>query len=143
MSQRSKFVIQPFKHNQQMDEDYANRTWQTLHDAISEIHKQNASGLSFEELYRNAYNMVLHKFGDKLYQGLSDTITSHLKTVAEQVASVSMRYAVSASRVPVASARAPFESAAFWSASAFSCALVSRAVWAVSGISGGLGCGRW
>ena len=87
MSQRSKFVIQPFKHNQQMDEDYANRTWQTLHDAISEIHKQNASGLSFEELYRNAYNMVLHKFGDKLYQGLSDTITSHLKTVAEQVAS--------------------------------------------------------
>ena len=30
----SKFVIQPFKHNQQMDEDYANRTWQTLHDAI-------------------------------------------------------------------------------------------------------------
>jgi hypothetical protein len=61
MAQRSKFQIQPFKHNQQMDEDYANRTWQTLHDAIREIHRQNASGLSFEELYRNAYNMVLHK----------------------------------------------------------------------------------
>ena len=44
-----------------MDEDFANRTWQTLHDAIREIHRQNASGLSFEELYRNAYNMVLHK----------------------------------------------------------------------------------
>jgi len=49
---RGKFVIQPFKHNQAMDEDYANRTWQTLHDAIHEIHRQNASGLSFEELYR-------------------------------------------------------------------------------------------
>ena len=61
MAQRSKFVIQPFKHTQQMDEDFANRTWQTLHDAIREIHRQNASGLSFEELYRNAYNMVLHK----------------------------------------------------------------------------------
>ena len=85
MSQRSKFVIQPFKHNQQMDEDYANRTWQTLHDAISEIHKQNASGLSFEELYRNAYNMVLHKFGDKLYSGLTETITKHLQTVAAEV----------------------------------------------------------
>ena len=85
MSQRSKFVIQPFKHNQQMDEDYANRTWQTLHDAISEIHKQNASGLSFEELYRNAYNMVLHKFGDKLYSGLTQTITKHLQTVAAEV----------------------------------------------------------
>ena len=82
---RAKFVIQPFKHNQQMDEEYANKTWQTLHNAIHEIHKQNASGLSFEELYRNAYNMVLHKFGDKLYQGLSDTITAHLRTVAEHV----------------------------------------------------------
>jgi len=69
-----------------MDEDYANRTWQTLHDAIHEIHRQNASGLSFEELYRNAYNMVLHKFGDKLYNGLSDTITRHLQSVAIQVA---------------------------------------------------------
>jgi len=86
-SGRAKFVIQPFKHNQQMDEEYANKTWQTLHNAIHEIHKQNASGLSFEELYRNAYNMVLHKFGDKLYQGLTDTITAHLKTVAEEVQS--------------------------------------------------------
>ena len=62
MAQRAtRFVIQPFKHAQTMDEDFANRTWQTLHDAIREIHRQNASGLSFEELYRNAYNMVLHK----------------------------------------------------------------------------------
>jgi|TARA_B100000519_G_scaffold186662_1_gene182818 cullin 3 len=85
MQQRSKFVIQPFKHNQAMDEDYANRTWQTLHDAIREIHRQNASGLSFEELYRNAYNMVLHKFGDKLYQGLESTITKHLQAVAKEI----------------------------------------------------------
>ena len=64
MQKPSRFVIQPFKHSQQMDEDYANRTWETLHDAIREIHRQNASGLSFEELYRNAYNMVLHKCVD-------------------------------------------------------------------------------
>ena len=89
---RAKFVIQPFKHNQQMDEEYANKTWQTLHNAIHEIHKQNASGLSFEELYRNAYNMVLHKFGDKLYQGLSDTITAHLRTVADHVQVCAARY---------------------------------------------------
>ena len=82
---RAKFVIQPFKHTQQMDEDFANRTWQTLHDAIREIHRQNASGLSFEELYRNAYNMVLHKFGDKLYQGLESTITKHLQAVAKEI----------------------------------------------------------
>ena len=86
MAQKSKFIIKPFQHNVQMDEEYANRTWQTLHEAIREIHRQNASGLSFEELYRNAYNMVLHKFGDKLYNGLSDTITRHLQAVAGQVA---------------------------------------------------------
>ena len=47
MQKASKFVIQPFKHSLAMDEDYANKTWQTLHDAIHEIHRQNASGLSF------------------------------------------------------------------------------------------------
>jgi cullin 3 len=82
---RTKFVIPPFRQSQAMDEDYANRTWQTLHNAIQEIHRQNASGLSFEELYRNAYNMVLHKFGDKLYNGLVETITLHLRTVAAEV----------------------------------------------------------
>ena len=29
-----------------------------LKEAIHEINHRNASGLSFEELYRNAYNMV-------------------------------------------------------------------------------------
>lgn len=89
MANRSKFVIQPFKHNQQMDEEYANKTWKTLHDAIHEIHRQNASGLSFEELYRNAYNMVLHKFGDKLYSGLAETVTTHLRGVAAEIQGVS------------------------------------------------------
>ena len=84
MAQRSKLIL-PFKQSQQMDEEYANGIWQTLHDAIGQIHRQDASGLSFEELYRNAYNMVLHKFGDKLYNGLSDTITAHLRTVAQDV----------------------------------------------------------
>ncbi|GJT95822.1 cullin 3 [Tanacetum coccineum] len=31
---------------------------------------------------RNAYNMVLHKFGEKLYSGLVSTMTSHLKEIA-------------------------------------------------------------
>lgn len=83
---KPKFVIQPFKHNIQMDSDYADKTWNTLKKAIHEIHKQNASGLSFEELYRNAYNMVLHKYGDKLYTGLRDTVTEHLQSIAEHIA---------------------------------------------------------
>ena len=70
-----------------IDPNFGDNAWKLLKKAILEIFNQNASGLSFEELYRTAYNMVLHKFGDKLYQGLTDTITAHLKTVAEQVQS--------------------------------------------------------
>lgn len=42
--------------------------------AIGEIHNKNASLLSFEELYRNAYNLVLHKHGDLLYQGVEGSV---------------------------------------------------------------------
>ena len=55
--------------------------WDRLAQAIREIHKKNASILSFEELYRNAYNMVLHKNGDKLYNGVREIITQRLEEV--------------------------------------------------------------
>ena len=61
-----------------MDERYVNNIWQLLKNAIQEIQKKNNSGLSFEELYRNAYTMVLHKHGEKLYTGLRDVVTEHL-----------------------------------------------------------------
>ena len=59
-----------------------NDNWDRLAQAIREIHKKNASILSFEELYRNAYNMVLHKNGDKLYNGVREVIAQHLEEVA-------------------------------------------------------------
>ncbi|XP_010257125.1 PREDICTED: cullin-3A-like isoform X2 [Nelumbo nucifera] len=34
---------------------------------------------------RNAYNMVLHKFGEKLYSGLVTTMTSHLKEISKSI----------------------------------------------------------
>lgn len=61
-----------------MDEKYVNVIWQMLKNAIQEIQKKNNSGLSFEELYRNAYTMVLNKFGEKLYTGLKEVVTEHL-----------------------------------------------------------------
>lgn len=42
-------------------------TWTTLKNAFVEIHTKNASVLSFEELYRNAYKIVLKKKGEDLY----------------------------------------------------------------------------
>ena len=68
-----------------MDTAGAERVWQELARAIGEIYKKNASSLSFEELYRKAYNLVLHKYGSILYTGVADTITAHLSKVAEGV----------------------------------------------------------
>lgn len=44
-----------------------NSTWHVLETAFREIHTKNASALSFEELYRNAYKIVLKKKGEELY----------------------------------------------------------------------------
>lgn len=63
-----------------MDEKYVQQTWDLLKRAIQEIQRKNNSGLSFEELYRNAYTMVLHKHGDKLYSGLKQVVVEHLQT---------------------------------------------------------------
>jgi cullin 3 len=35
--------------------------------------------------FRNAYNMVLHKYGEKLYSGLVTTMTSHLSGISKLV----------------------------------------------------------
>jgi cullin 3 len=61
-----------------MDEKYVLSIWTLLKNAIQEIQKKNNSGLSFEELYRNAYTMVLHKHGERLYTGLRDVVKDHL-----------------------------------------------------------------
>lgn len=63
-----------------MDEKYVENIWALLKNAIQEIQKKNNSGLSFEELYRNAYTMVLHKHGERLYTGLKEVVTQHLET---------------------------------------------------------------
>ena len=62
-----------------MDEKFVASIWDLLKKAIQEIQKKNNGGLSFEELYRNAYTMVLHKHGEKLYNGLREVVTEHLR----------------------------------------------------------------
>lgn len=62
-----------------MDEKFVESIWSLLKNAIQEIQKKNNSGLSFEELYRNAYTMVLHKHGERLYNGLKEVVSLHLQ----------------------------------------------------------------
>jgi len=73
-----------------MDDRYVTSIWDLLRRAIQEIQKKNNGGLSFEELYRNAYTMVLHKHGEKLYNGLTEVVTDHLKNTVRPAILASM-----------------------------------------------------
>ena len=42
--------------------------WASLASALREIHTKNSSELSFEQLYRTAYKLVLKKRGESLYE---------------------------------------------------------------------------
>jgi len=67
-----------------MDEKYVAEIWNLLQNAIQEIQRKNNSGLSFEELYRNAYTMVLHKYGERLYNGVKKVVSDHLTDKVQQ-----------------------------------------------------------
>lgn len=87
MSRRgsNRFVISSFPQPTQLEPDFAKTTWSRLRDAISEINNRNTSNLSFEQLYRFSYNMVLHRHGDVLYDGLVNLLTTHLAGVATEI----------------------------------------------------------
>lgn len=83
---KRKFTIKSFRQHSTMDRTKANEIWEKLSIAIDEIHSRNASQLSFEELYRHAYNLVLHKHGLILYEGVTNKITTHLLEIAKVLA---------------------------------------------------------
>ncbi|CAG0898993.1 unnamed protein product, partial [Cyprideis torosa] len=75
-----------------MDERYVENIWNLLKNAIQAIQRKNSNGLSFEELYRNAYTMVLHKHGERLYAGLKEVVQTHLETKVRQEVLDSLHY---------------------------------------------------
>lgn len=85
MSRSTKGTLRPYIPVVAVQHGFLAKTLDLLESAIKEIQNKNASGLSFEVLYRNAYNLVLHKNGDKLYSRLIEVLSSHLKTVAQRI----------------------------------------------------------
>lgn len=83
--EKRRFTIKPFPQYSQMGEEEARRTWRSLREAIGEIYNKNASVLSFEELYRKQYHLVLHKHGDLLYEGIRSTIRERVEHVAQRL----------------------------------------------------------
>ncbi|KAI5309912.1 Cullin-3 [Ascosphaera atra] len=55
--------------------------WDKLSSALKEIHTKNASNLSFEELYRSAYKLVLKKQGERLYDSVCNLEADWFKNV--------------------------------------------------------------
>ena len=51
-------------------DDEFNLTWEKLRKALTDIHRRESSNLSFEELYRTVYKIVLKKKGDVLYDNV-------------------------------------------------------------------------
>merc|ERR1711971_326315 len=71
------FSCQPFRSRMQMDRGSVEQKWSTLSRAIDEIVLRNSSQLSFEELYRNSYNLVIQKHGRMLYDNVTQKISQH------------------------------------------------------------------
>lgn len=62
-----------------MDADFES-SWPILSAAIKEIHRKDASRLSFEELYRTAYTIVIRKNGKRLYEAVKAEVRAHLES---------------------------------------------------------------
>lgn len=79
---RTRGKIRPPRRGLATDPVDFDEYWDTLAQSLREIHAKNASRLSFEELYRNAYKLVLKKHGEKLYANVKQLVVEHLKVVA-------------------------------------------------------------
>lgn len=83
MPPRKKIVIPKF----QAAAADTDAMWTVLDSAIKQIFAKEQSKLSYEVLYRNAYNMVLHKQGETLYQNVRRVVATHLTAQARAIAS--------------------------------------------------------
>jgi cullin 3 len=52
---------------------------------MNSIFGESAGDLSFEELYRTGYNMVLHKHGEKLYESVEGLLNSRTKDICVEI----------------------------------------------------------
>uniref|UniRef100_A0A7S0Z679 Cullin family profile domain-containing protein n=1 Tax=Hemiselmis tepida TaxID=464990 RepID=A0A7S0Z679_9CRYP len=78
-------MIHAFKPPLEKDKDMVTRSWDKLKSAILKIFNEEAGELSFEELYRTGYNMVLHKHGDRLYQHVEDLLKERSQELCAKV----------------------------------------------------------
>jgi len=65
-------------HLESYSQEDAKKSWEILEQAITKIYEKKFYDLSYEELYRNGYFLVLHRHGELAYQNLQKSIRNHL-----------------------------------------------------------------
>lgn len=75
--QKSKLKIRPPRKTNSLVQD-PSEPWKVLKAAIQDIQSRKASKWTFEQLYRLAYNLVLSKHSQYLYNNIQDEIVNHL-----------------------------------------------------------------
>jgi len=63
----------------------ANESWSLLSKAIDKIYEKQSSKLSYEELYRNVYYLVLNKYGEFAYTNLELSLELNIRKVYDRI----------------------------------------------------------
>ena len=81
--QRAIFPRNDRMRDNTLNNEQAQQDWATIKDAIVKIYAQKASTLSYEELYRTCYYLVLYKHGEMLYENVKKTTVEMLQPMAQ------------------------------------------------------------
>ncbi|KAK9462827.1 Cullin [Lipomyces oligophaga] len=77
-SGKSRIKMRPPRNRDAVDVNFDD-SWTVLATAMQEMYRKNASRLSYEELYRTAYTLVLKKHAERLYGAFKLFVAAHLR----------------------------------------------------------------
>ena len=75
-------------NSREFADEQAFASWKLLDNAIDVMYAKQALSLSFEELYRNAYYLVLHRYGEMAYTNVRKAIERNMKKYFEKLLKV-------------------------------------------------------
>lgn len=79
-----KLIIKNFKETPKLPENYQEKTWEKLKEAVVAIQSSKSIQYSLEELYQAVENMCNHKMASTLYDNLSALTEQHVKKNIEE-----------------------------------------------------------
>lgn len=63
----------------------ANESWSLISKAIDKIYEKQSFKLSYEELYRNVYYLVLNKYGEFAYTNLETSLEKNIRRIYDRI----------------------------------------------------------